>query len=108
LFYAATPIGSSETDYDLFASSGLILTEAPSNGQTAQVIKEALGAVAFARDGRMVRLGSNDAAVVRDDPLPNGVSTFHVYWSDGTNDYVIVTSTEPEAAVDFGRSFYCS
>ena len=109
LFYAPEPIGQSETNFDFFATRGLLLSEAPTHGQTAQFIEQSMGAETFNESGRIVRVGPHDAAVVHDRELDwtAGTRTYYVYWSDGTTDYVLLASTQPAEAVDVARSLYC-
>jgi hypothetical protein len=107
LYYAAEPIGSSETNFDFFVAGGLILRESPTQGQSAEMVEETLGVQDFSQHGRITKVGQYNAAIVHDRALPTGDRTYHLYWSDGTTDFVIGTSTTPAEAVDMARSMFC-
>jgi hypothetical protein len=54
-----------------------------------------------------VRIGDSEGALVWADPESNGVRPHHVYWSDGTFNYILIAVREPERMVQLARGIVC-
>ena len=106
-FYAANPVPPEQTNTDFFSQRALIVSQSPTRGQTGDMVRQTVGNEAFDEHARIVKVGAYDAALVHDGALPNGVRTYHLFWSDGKSDFVIAATTTPAEVVDVARSISC-
>jgi hypothetical protein len=106
-FYAARPIGPGQTNEDFFSQRAIIVSQSPTRGQTGAFVRQTVGDAAFEEHARIVLVGAYGAALVHDGALPNGVRTYHLFWSDGKSDFVIAATTTPAELVDVARSMSC-
>jgi len=104
LYYAAKPLGASESVRDFLARDGIFVTQkyAGDAGTADDVVSE-LGDRAV-----RVKVGPYDAALVHGDPIgSDDVRPYSLYWSDGTYDWSVIGRAAPEQVMDVGRSVAC-
>jgi hypothetical protein len=103
LYYGPVSVVGSMTIDDFLGAGGIVVSEWKSDGQSAQVVFDAVGKRAIP-----VAIGPYDAAMVHGDEISTRIRPYGLYWSDGSRDFSILSGVDrPETTIDLARSIYC-
>ena len=103
LYYGTGSVTDSMTIDDFLGAGGIVVSQWKSDGQSAQVVFDAVG-----RRAIPVAIGPYDAAMVHGDEISTKIRPYDLYWSDGSRDFSILSGVDrPGTTIDLTRSIYC-